>query len=405
MMTSASVALQAPLAPEPMLEALRSLVPRAEPDRAPERSEPHVQASTVTYSALVTDAEPAAVVATQPVTWVEPQENLWLLSVKNFGLTLATFGIYHFWGRAEMTRQTVNAIHVDGKPLDYTGSGREAFISFALGAVIAVSIVSAFLYLMLSNTGGAGGIEGLRQIRWQRLTISLPLLFLLGSIAYRRRQHILRRTWLNGQRFDLNGHPWSYAWRHFWSAFTVPLTLGWAAPWRMSTLEQRKVSEMHYGAIQFRPAGDLKGLYRAFAVLWFGGGLLYVATLVVLSTYIGPQLLAAINGLTLEPLKTWAVIKPALGVLSVAALPLATIGLIYRKAWYEHQVSSMATAEGRLRLKLPMLPYLAHSFGGFALAVMSLGCFHPVAKARFTRFMVQHVTVEGRLGLVPQTAA
>jgi uncharacterized membrane protein YjgN (DUF898 family) len=303
--------------------------------------------------------------------------------------------VYHFWGRAEARRRTTNAVHINGKPLDHTGTGLEAFVSFFIGALIAASITSLFL-IMMKGTPGTG-IEGMRQIRWQRLTITLPLLFLLGSIVYRKRQHILRRTWLDGKRFDLSGHAWGYALQHFWMAFLIPLTLGWAAPWRASRLEAIKVREMHYGQTRFHAQPQLKPLYKAFALLWFGGGFLYFATLVVLSLNIGPQLVASIDGLSLVPLNDATVIRRGLTVLAVGLVPLSVFGLVYRKAMLEHQISSVAFDGGRLHLKLPLASYLWLAVSNFALRVGSLGAFAPVAEARSMRYLIAHLKVEGRL--------
>jgi uncharacterized membrane protein YjgN (DUF898 family) len=348
-------------------------------------------------------APAAAPSAPAAIRWVPPAENLWLLSLKNLGLTLATFGIYHFWGRAEARRQIVAAIQVNGRPLQYTGTGREAFVSFLVGMFVMVSVVAAFLAVFFKATQGGGStIEGIREFRWQRLTISLPLLFLLGSVVYRKRKHVLRRTWLSGERFDLSGQPWAYAWQHFWSAFLVPLTLGWAAPWRASRLEARKIAEMHYAGQHFEPRGDLKPLYRAFALLWFGGGVVYVGTLVVLSLFIGPQLLAAIGGLTLRPLADWQIAATAVKVIACGLVPLLLTGLLYKKAWIEHLVSGVGFEGTRLSLRLPKLAFLGLFLSNAALKIASLGVFASVAEARYLRFLIEHLEVEGPLQLAPR---
>lgn len=382
---SSAAALKAPFAAEPALVAARQMfLPEAEPRVA----------LPATHASAAQDAASQGSDSPQ-IVWVEPVENLWLTSLQSFGLTLMTFGIYHFWGRAEARRRTTNAVHINGRPLDHTGSGLEAFISFVVGALIAVSITMTFVMMMKGAPGT--GIEGMRQIRWQRLTITLPLVFLLGSVVYRRRQHILRRTWLGGQRFDVSGHAWGYALHHFWMAFLVPLTLGWAAPWRASRLEAIKIRDMHYGSTRFCAKPELKPLYKAFALLWFGGGFLYFAILIVLSLQIGPQLMAAINGLSISPLNDAQVMSRGLTVLAVGAVPLSLFVLMYRKAMLEHQICSVAFDGGRLRLVLPLGGYLWLMLSNFVLIVGSLGAFSPVAEARSMRHLIAHLRVEGRL--------
>jgi uncharacterized membrane protein YjgN (DUF898 family) len=335
----------------------------------------------------------------RPIAWVEPTEPFWQLALKNFGLTLATLGVYHFWGRAEARRKVMNAIRVNGRPLDYTGTGREAFLSFVVGIAVAALVVGVVLTLFHQATAGGTNLDGIREFRWQRLLITLPMLFLLGSVVYRKRQHVLRRTWLGGQRFDLSGHAWSYAWQHFWSAFLVPLTLGWAAPWRASRLEQRKIAEMHYGGQHFEVKRSLRPLYGAFAVLWFGGGVVYVATLVVLSRYIGPEILAALGGVSLRPLAKPDVMKQAAVVLGIGLLPLFALLLVYRKVWIEHLVSGVGFKQGRLRLAVPTLSYLWLTASNMILVISSLGALAPVAEARHVRFLLAHLEVSGDLAL------
>lgn len=404
---SASVVLDVPRAREPVIEVLRALTARVEVDTAsvekPDFTADH-------RARAVDDCTVPAVATTAPIRWVEPTDNLWLLAIKNYGLALATFGIYHFWGRVEMNRRILNAVEITGRRLDFTGSGREAFVSFTLGSAIAASIVGVFVYLFVLGGGGDGGLtlQGIREFRWQRLTISLPLLFLFGSIAYRKRHHILRRTWIGNERFGLTGHAWSYAWQHFWTAFLVPLTLGWAAPWRSGTLEARKIAEMEHRGMRFKAVGHVGSLYKTFALVWFGGGLLYVATLVVLAQYIGPELIAAINGFTLAPLKSWDIGLAAGKVLAVALWPLLVVALLWRKAWLEYQLSTIGFDGGRLRLVMPTLPYLKVMLGGLALSMLSFGCFRPIARARTLRFIVSHLRVEGHLPFatdVPKDAA
>ncbi len=383
-MISSAVALKAPFATEPALDVARQLFGNDAELRP-----------TPTSASVPRDG--AAQPASEPpqITWVEPAENIWRVSLQSFGLTLMTFGVYHFWGQAEARRRMTGAVHVNGQPLDHTGTGLEAFISFVLGTVIAVSITATFFLMMQGAPGN--GIEGMRQIRWQRLTISLPLLFLLGSVVYRRRQHILRRTWLDGKRFDLSGHAWAYAAQHFWMAFLVPLTLGWAAPWRTSRLQAIKIADMHHGSTRFFAKTELKPLYKAFAMLWFGGGFLYFATLVILSLNIGPQLVSAIHGLSLAPLDDADVIRRGLIILALGGVPLALVLLNYRKAMLEHQVSSIAFDGGRLRMTLPFGGYMWLTLSNIVLKFGSIGAFAPVAEVRTTRYLVEHLRIEGRL--------
>ena len=329
------------------------------------------------------------------ITFVEPDESFISLSIRNCGMTLATLGFYSFWARAEARRQLHRCIRIGGQPLDYTGTGREGLVSFLLGTLTTVVVVSTFVFFFMKNGGSADGARAtLADFRFRRLFITLPLLFLLGSVMYRKRKHILRRTWWRGQHFDLDGQPWAYAFQHFWTAFLVPLTLGWASPWRASRLERRKINEMHHGDQRFQSIVSLTPLYRSFATLWFGGGAIYVTTMVLIGLTIGTQFVAALEQLDVAPLLQPGVLSTGLVVLAVGLGPLMVFLLYYRAAWIEHQISSLCFNGVRLTLSLPKFHFAALMlWNGFA-KIVSFGVFQPVADAALVRFVIGRIRTQ-----------
>lgn len=331
--------------------------------------------------------------ATALISFVEPDESFLSQSIRNFGLTLATLGFYSFWARAEAKRQLHRSIRIDGQRLDYTGTGRESLVGFLLGTLTTVVLVSTFVHFFTkSGATGDQARAALSDFRLQRLFISVPLVFLLGSVVYRKRKHLLRRTWWRGQHFDLDGQPWGYALQHFWTAFLVPLTLGWAAPWRASWLARRKIRDMHLGAQRFEAVGSVLPLYRAFAALWFGGGVLYVATMVLLGLTIGQPLLEAIGGRTFEPLRQPGVLSTGLTVLATGLTPVLGFILYYRAAWIEHQISSLVFNGMRLDLALPKVRFAGLMLWNGFIKIISFGAFQPVADAALARFVIARIT-------------
>jgi uncharacterized membrane protein YjgN (DUF898 family) len=356
---------------------------------------PHADAAVAART--VPAAQPAQVETAHSddrlITFVEPGESFLSLSIRNFGLTLATLGFYSFWARAEARQKLHRSIRIAGQPLDYTGTGRERFIAFLLGTATTVVLVSAFVFFFV-KAGGTGGQvrQGMAQFRYQRLFITLPLLFLLGSVVYRKRKEILRRTWWRGQHFDLDGVAWAYALQHFWTAFLVPLTLGWAGPWRASRLEARKINEMHHGTKRFAAVGGVSRLYAAFAALWFGGGLIYLATMVLVGLTIGTDVLAAIEGQTVAPLLKPATMTTGLSVLAIGLTPVLGFVLFYRAAWIEHQISSLEFDGRRLGLALPKLQFAGLMLWNGLVKFISFGAFTPVADAMLARFVISRIT-------------
>lgn len=329
------------------------------------------------------------------IAFVEPDESFLSQSIRNFGLTLATLGFYSFWARAEARKQLHRSITIGGHRLDFTGTGREACISFLVGALTTIIVVSIFLFFFRGTGESADHMRAaLADFRYRRLFISLPLIFLLGSAVYRRRKVLLRRTWWRGQHFDLDGQPYAYAVQHFWTAFLVPLTLGWAAPWRASQLAHRKIREMHLGSERFATTGSILPLYHAFAAVWFGGGLIYVATMVLLGLTAGPELIAAASTASLAPLHRPGVIETVCTVLAVGLTPVILSLLYYRAAWIEHEISSIVFRGVRFRIVLPKARFAALMLWNSFIKLISFGAFAPVADAALARFVIERIETE-----------
>ena len=351
--------------------------------------------------AKIAGLSPLATRSAAVIAWVEPERSFVELAWRHFGLTVATLGLYVFWARAEARRELHRCIHVSGRPLDYSGTGREGLISFAIALLITFALVGMFLSYVAPAIAASGQGDGSAafavSFRWQRLMISLPLVFLLGSVAYRKRKQVLRRTWWAGQRFDLTGQAWSYAWLHFWTAFLVPLTLGWAAPWRADLLDRRKTREMCYGGRQFQVQHSLRPIYRWFAIMWFGGIAIYLTTVTTLGFTIGHEILNARDTLNFAPLLAPGVAVKGMMVVIAGLIPFTLLATSYQAAWLEHQVSGVGYGDAALKLQLPKLAFVRVSLASAVLKVGTLGLFAAVADARLARFVIDHMSVRGEI--------
>ena len=77
----------------------------------------------------------------------EAKPGLGWLSVKNALLGLITLTIYRFWAKTNVRKHVWSCIHINGEPLEYTGTGKELFI----GALIILFLI--FLPFVLIVTG------------------------------------------------------------------------------------------------------------------------------------------------------------------------------------------------------------------------------------------------------------
>ena len=363
--------------------------------------------------ALVRPAIPlAAPAAATPATsgrvaFVEPAESFLRFAIRNFLLTLATCGVYYFWARVEARKRLMGALSIDGTPLTYTGSGREGFTTFMVAALVAApAVIWSIGHIPMALAGGGDGGTGLpipSSFRAQRLFFSIPLMFFIGSAVYRRRTHILRRTWLAGRRFNLTGDAWSYALRHVTTAFTVPPTLGWLGPWRMNRLGARLVREMTFDGQPFHYTGSARGLYRHFTTLWVGGLGLYLATLLAAGAVIGHELMLAAETKSLGPLLALHVAWRGLPIIVTGLLAFAVLARAYRAEYLNHHVSHVVCGQTRLSLRVPALHYAATSLGGSAMKLLTFGALTPVADAQMLRLIARHLDIAGP-PLVPAVA-
>ena len=92
-------------------------------------------------------ATPSATAGPVRVEYID-QPGLVGLSIVNFLLNLVTLGFYRFWAKTRVRRHIWSSVHVNGEPLEYTGTGKELFIGFLvimLVLFLPLALISGFL--------------------------------------------------------------------------------------------------------------------------------------------------------------------------------------------------------------------------------------------------------------------
>jgi uncharacterized membrane protein YjgN (DUF898 family) len=322
--------------------------------------------------------------------------DLLILGLRKVVLTILTLGLYHFWGRAEIKRALYRAIRIDGHALTWTGNGPESLKTFLIATFVSTPGLALLIwYFVFSEAGSGLGIPNSFALR--RVLIGMPLLFLIGSAVYRRRTHVLRRSWIRGERFTMTGHAWSYARLHFWTSFVVPLTLGWALPWRTEKLAARITRETAYGDTHFSYAADRRALMKPFAWVWATAALVYAWMIIMLALAIGPELTQAAQTRIFSALKSWDVLARAAPILGTALAAFYCIA----KAWYarvlRHQAERTTLGALRFALRVPVPEYVWMTATNAVLRVLSLGILTPWCEARHWRFLIAHLQINGPL--------
>ncbi len=344
------------------------------------------------YDAAPPPAPLAPVTAVQPIrlSWEKPH-GLLGLSVANFLLKIPTLTAYGFWGKTEVRRRVWYAIRVDGEPLEYTGTGRELLVSFItvfLIVLLPALLVSGAVVLMLGPEA-SGAVQGI-------LYVAFTLLYGIG--AYRAQRYRLSRTRWRGIRMYMTGSSWTYGWTYFWTLALLPLTLGWIAPWRTTRLQAMMTRATHLGD---RPLGFTASsgpLYGRFIVLWIGCALIALAAIAIVGSTIADISRSGNLARLSQAQQTRFV-----GVLLVTGLVgYVLYGIV--SAWYRARVINHFAAHTHLegarfkgRATAAGLIWLAVS--NAAIVVLSLGVLGPLAQARSTRYLVEHLSLEGDVAL------
>ena len=175
------------------------------------------------------------------------------IAVTNSLLTLASLGVYRFWGKTRVRRYLWSRVSFLGDRVEYTGTGRELLLGFIAAIVVLGLFGSSLIGIQM-----AAGIE--HPLYWIAQGIySLALVFLVFVAEYRARRYRLSRTEWRGIRFAQDGSSLRYALRALgWAAATV-LSLGIAYAVYRTRLQCYRTTHTRLRGSPFRVRGSIGG--------------------------------------------------------------------------------------------------------------------------------------------------
>lgn len=324
------------------------------------------------------------------VTYV-PRPGLVRLTLTNFLLNLVTLFVYRFWAKTRVRRHVWSCVHINGEPLEYTGTGKELF----LGAVIVLLLF--ILPLVLVAVGATLWLGPQHPVAGALQFVGTALVLLLTGFAiYRARRYRLSRTMWRGIRGALTGSAMSYSLLYFGSFLLKGLTLGWSTPAMNTELQKRIVSNMHFGDTAFGFRGSAGPLYPAYGLSWFGVVFLGLAVLAAAAALYWAAVLGLWRNLERISDSRWVV---SLLILATGAL---LVYIVYLAAWSIYQAkeyrafaayTSFARARFELDARAPSL--LGLWVGNLFIIVLTIGIFWPFVLQRNIRYFCDRLTVEG----------
>lgn len=193
-----------------------------------------------------------------------PRPGLWRLSIVNFLLGIVTLTIYRFWGKTRARQHIWSCVHVNGLPLEYTGTGKELFFGFLKVLLLFTLPISAVLIGLQLTLGvdhpSVAAAQG---------ALFLLIYLLWGWALYVTRRYQLSRTTWRGIRGTLAGSPTFYSLLYFGCLLGRAMSLGWATPVCNVSLQERMIGDMRFGDLAFKFRGRAGPLYPVYALCWF----------------------------------------------------------------------------------------------------------------------------------------
>lgn len=185
------------------------------------------------------------------------------IAMTNGLLTLATLGIYRFWGKTRIRRYLWGHITFENDRLEYTGLGRELFLGFLVALLFMLVFFGSFTGLSLIFSASLG-----LNIAIQFLQV-LAIFMLIPVAIYRARRYRLSRTQWRGIRLGQTGSSWRYALLSFGWLLVSMLTMGLAANVHGARTQAYRTNHTWFGDKRFEFRGNAGDLFAPWFVAWF----------------------------------------------------------------------------------------------------------------------------------------
>ena len=188
--------------------------------------------------------------------------DLAMIAATNAIATLATFGIYRFWGKTRVRRYLWSRIGWRGDQGEYSGTGMELLRGFLVVLpVLALLFGSSIWIQMVSGVGDP--------VYWILEFVSiLVFLFLIFVAAYLARRYRLSRTEWRGIRFAQDGSSIRYALLVLGWSVVVVLSLGTAYAVLRTRLQHYRTTHTSFGNRRFRFEGRAAALLKTWLLAW-----------------------------------------------------------------------------------------------------------------------------------------
>ena len=208
------------------------------------------------------EAPPLDAAARNRLAYDGARGDLAKIAMTNAIATLATLGIYRFWGKARMRRYLWGRIDFLGDRVEYTGTGGELLLGFAIALVVLALLVGSALGVQTASGDH-------HPIYWIVESVYLLVLIFLAYVAeYRARRYRLSRTEWRSIRFAQDGSSVRYALLALGWGIVVVLSLGTAYAVYRTRLQRYRTVHTSFGDRRFSFDGRAADLLAPWLLAW-----------------------------------------------------------------------------------------------------------------------------------------
>ena len=317
------------------------------------------------------------------------------LTIVNFVLSVITLGFYRFWAKTNVRKHIWSSVHINGEPLEYTGTGMELFKGFLM--VFFVLVLPYVLAVTAANV--IQGPESPIAIMLQG-GFFLVIYLLWGFAVYKARKFQLSRTNWRGIRGTLVGSAMIYSLLYFGSLIAKSMSMGWATPVMNTVLAEQITNDMRFGDAAFKFKGRAGPLYPTYAMCW-------LLTLAAIVLVIG---MLVTSGAMMSELKDIFTpdaspqsMKDIAGYIALAALVLFFLFmLVIPMLWAIYTAKELRTFATYTRFD--GVPFTLNATTGsviwltvvnLLLIVFTLGIAWPFVQQRTVKFVVDRMKLDG----------
>jgi uncharacterized membrane protein YjgN (DUF898 family) len=317
------------------------------------------------------------------------------LTIINLLLGLITLGIYRFWGKTNVRKHIWSSVHINGEPLEYTGTGMELFKGF-----LVVFFVFILPYTLLSSAAAFLPAEWFFAAGLLQAVLMLIIYVLIGFAIYKARKFQLSRTLWRGIRGTLVGSAMTYSLLYFGSLIAKSMSLGWATPVMNTVLKEQITNDMRFGDAAFKFKGRAGPLYPTYAMCWL---LTLAAIIVVVVGLATSSQISSYMSQMFDPLSSPDSIEQIAGYIALAALVLFFLfALIIPMLWAIYTAKELRTFATYTRFD--GVPFTMNVTTGsvirltlinLLLIIFTLGAAWPFVQQRIVKFTVDRLKLDG----------